>query len=328
MPANLTPQYRAAEERFRQAVTPEEKLEALQEMLATLPKHKGTEKMQADIKRRMARLRQEEEEQRRRGRRGGHFRVEKQGAGQAVLVGFPNVGKSSLVVALTNAELEVADYPFTTHLPGPGMMPFENVQIQLVDTPPLTEDYLEPWLPDLVRRADVALLVVDLGSDEVLEQVETVRQRLAARHVHLVGREPEAPEAFQLYRRTLLVGNKADVEGSAERLEVLQEWYGQEFLIVAVSARTGAGLEEFRRTLWDFLEKVRVYTKVPGKKPDLTQPFVLPRGSTVLDLAAAIHQDLAAGLKFARIWGKEAHDGQPVARDHVLHEGDVLELHR
>ncbi|MGQ9590166.1 MAG: GTPase [Planctomycetota bacterium] len=327
MPANLTPQYKAAEERFRRAVTHDEKMEALQEMLATIPKHKGTEKMQADIKKRIARLRQEEEEQRRRGKRGGYFRVEKQGAGQAVLVGFPNVGKSSLVVALTNADLEVADYPFTTHLPSPGMMPFENVQIQLVDTPPLTADYLEPWLPDLVRRAEVALLVVDLGSDDLLEQVETVRQRLAAMHIHLVGREPEEPDAFNLCRRTLVVGNKVDAEGSTERLIVLRELYGQEYLIVPVSARTGAGLEEFRRILWDFLQKVRVYTKVPGKKPDLSQPFVLPQGSTVLDLASSIHHDFVEGLKFARIWGAEAHDGQTVGRDHVLHEGDILELH-
>jgi ribosome-interacting GTPase 1 len=169
--------------------------------------------------------------------------------------------------------------------------------------------------------------VVDLGSDEALEQVETVRERLAAMHVHLVGREPEERDTFHLYRRTMLVGNKADADGAAERLEVLRELYGEEFPIVTVSARTGAGLEEFRRAVWDFLDVIRAYTKVPGKKPDLNQPFVLPRGSTVLDLASAIHKDFVEGLKFARIWGVDAHDGQTVARDHVLHEGDVLELH-
>ena len=300
MPANLTPQFKAAEDRFRQAVTHDEKLEALQEMLSAIPKHKGTEKMQGDIKRRLARLRQEEEEQSRQGKRGGHFRVEKQGAGQVILLGGPNVGKSSLVVALTNAELEVADYPFTTHQPSPGMMLYENVQIQLVDAPPLTE---------------------------ALEQVEAVRQRLAAMHVHLVGPEPEESDSFHVFRRTLLVGNKADMEGATERLEVLRELYGEEFPLLAVSARTGAGLEEFRQVLWEFLHVIRVYTKIPNKKPDLNQPFVLPQGSTVLDLAGAVHRDFANGLKFARIWGTEAHDGQPVARDHVVHEGDVLELH-
>ncbi|MEW6365542.1 MAG: GTPase [Acidobacteriota bacterium] len=327
MPANLSPEYKAADARFRQAVTPDEKLEALQEMLATIPKHKGTEKMQADLKKRIARMKLEEEQREKHGKRGGQFRVEKQGAGQAVLVGFPNVGKSSLVAAMTNAHPEVADYPFTTHLPGPGIMPFENVQLQLVDTPPLTEDIMEPWLPDLVRRADIALLVVDAGSDDALEQVEMVRKRFAAMHVDLTSRDPGGTDRQHLHRRTLLVANKSDAAGAEDRLEILREMCGAEFTILTVSAKTGHGLEDFRRSVWEFMEKIRVYTKVPGKKADKGQPYVLQRGSTVLDLASSIHKDFVAGLKSARIWGSGSHDGQQVSRDHVLSEGDIVELH-
>jgi len=326
MPANLTPEYRAAEQRFQAAETTEEKLDALQEMLRTIPKHKGTEKMQADLKRRLARLKQAEQQQRKQGKRSS-FRIDKQGAGQVALLGFPNVGKSKLVRELTGAEPEVAEYPFTTHQPIPGMMAFEDVQIQLIDTAPLTEDYLEPWLLDVVRRADAALLVVDLGSDELLEQVETVLERLAATRIHLVP--PPAPprDGLETYTPTLLVANKRDADGAAERWEILREFYGNRFPLHVVSAETHEGLEALRAKIYDLLGLLRVYTKVPGRKPDLDQPFALKQGSTVSDLAQAVHRDLADQLKFARIWGPEVHDGQQVGRDHVLQEGDVVELH-
>ncbi|HIE53396.1 MAG TPA: TGS domain-containing protein [Armatimonadetes bacterium] len=327
MPANLTPQYLAAEQRFREAVSTEEKIEALREMLATIPKHKGTEKMQADIKRRLAALRRELQTERRRGRRIHPFKVERQGAGQVVLLGFPNVGKSSLIRALTNAEPEVAAYPFTTQRPIPGMMPYENVQIQLVDTPPLTLDYLAPWLPDLARRADAALLMVDLSSDDVLEQVETIRERLAKQRIELVKTVPVQTEPLTKYLPALMVGNKQDREGAAERFAILQELYAEQFPLLAISVQTGAGLEELRRGLWERLGVVRVYTKEPGQKPDLAEPYVLKRGSTVLDLAAAVHRDFVEGLRFARIWGEGMYDGQPVKRSHVLRDGDIIELH-
>ena len=171
MPANLTPQYMSAEQRFKQASTHEEKITCLEEMLRVIPKHKGTDKLQADLKRRLSKLRQEAQKAAA-THRGYTLSVEVEGAGQIVLVGPPNVGKSTLLGALTKATPEVADYPFTTRRPMPGMMPFENVQLQLVDMPPISHEYMEPWMSQITRNADAMLLVVDLGDPAVLDTVE------------------------------------------------------------------------------------------------------------------------------------------------------------
>jgi len=169
MPANLTAQYKAAEERYRQASGHEEKLDGLREMLALLPKHKGTEKLQADLKKRISKLEEEGEHVAKSGHRGpdpGH--VKKEGAGQWVILGPPNAGKSSLLAALTNAHPEIADYPFTTRVPQPGMMPFEDALVQLVDTPAAAPEHAESFLPNLARNADGLLLVLDVTADDVV----------------------------------------------------------------------------------------------------------------------------------------------------------------
>lgn len=328
MPANLTPEYLAAEQRFREAETIEEKIEALQEMLATIPKHKGTEKMQADLRRRLSQLRREL------GRSKGPqrrvwWRVERQGAGQIVLLGAPNTGKSLLVRQLTKAEPEVAPYPFTTHRPIPGMMPFENVAIQLVDTPAISPEHWEPWLGDVVRRADAVLLLCDLSTDEALEQVETVLERMRSIKIELVGSHPSGnpfPPGLT-YRRTRIAGNKAETPEALERWEVLRELYGERFPMSLISAATGYGLEDLKRSLWEDLGVIRVYSKPPGKPPDLEEPFILKKGSTVEDLAAEVHQDFLRRLKMARVWGSTRFPGQAVERDYVLADGDVVELH-
>ena|SRR5215471_6222501 len=166
MPANLTPEYLAAEREYKSAQTHVEKIEALERMLARLPKHKGTEKLQADLKRRLSQARKESQK-----KGGAHtvpfWVVEREGAGQVALIGPPNSGKSKLLCALTHARPEVADYPFTTRLPTPGMMTFENVQIQLVDLPPLAAEFMEPWLPRVIRAAHAAVLVLNLNDPVV-----------------------------------------------------------------------------------------------------------------------------------------------------------------
>jgi len=321
MPANLTPDYLAAERKWKEATTPQDKLAALEEMLATIPKHKGTEKMQADIKRRIAKTRNEIQQRRRSGARSRpFFHVEKEGAGQVVLAGAPNTGKSAILRALSRAEPEVADYPFTTRVPQPGMVPFENVQIQLVDLPPLTADLAEPWVYGIIRGADGVLLVVDLADDDVLTQTQTVLDLLAAAKIPL--RPPGAPGSG---KPTLVVGAKADRVGAKQRLALLEE-LGIGLPVLPV-ATTGENLEVLRRRLFDLLEVVRVYSKPPGRKADHTVPFVLKRGSTVLHAAEAIHKDFAERLKYARLWGRDEYSGQMVGRDHVLEDGDVVEIH-
>ncbi len=333
MPANLTPEYLEAERKFRAATTREEKLAALEEMLATIPKHKGTEKMQADIRRRIAKLRQEAGRRPSTARHKPFYHVEKEGAGQVVLVGPPNAGKSSLLARLTHATPEIAEYPFTTRLPMPGMMEFENVQIQLVDMPPLAPSYTEPWMLALVRQADAALLVFDLADDDVLTKIEETLLLLEQANIPLRSPAPaDSPLAREGRRASasknaLVLGTKLDLPGARENLGLVREWLGERFRVLPVSAQTGENLEALRREVYDLLGIIRVYTKEPGKKPDLTAPFVLKRGSTVADIARAIHRDFVERLKYARIWGTGKFDGQLVHRDHVLEDGDIIELH-
>jgi ribosome-interacting GTPase 1 len=328
MPANLTPQYREAEERYRQAKNPPDKIRALEEMLAIIPKHKGTEKLQADLKRRISKLKAEQE-RRPATKRTTTIYVEQEGIGQVVLVGPPNVGKSSLLRRLTNAKPEVADYPFTPRRPLPGMVEFENVKIQLVDLPPVAPELTEGWVFGIIRNADLLLWVVDLGAEDLLEQMEELEKFLNQVKIFLVGLKGkgEGKESGQVAKRTMLVGNKADGVFAAEQLEILQELYRDRFPLLAVSTVTGSGLEELPRRLYEALEVIRVYTKAPGKAPDLSHPVVLPKGSTLLDAAETIHKDFAEKLKFARVWGAGKFEGQRVQRDYIVQEGDVIEFH-
>ncbi len=326
MPANLTPEYLQAEQRFKSAKTTEEKISALEEMQATIPRHKGTEKMQAELKRRLSKLRTEQA-RRPTSRAGIIHRVDKEGAGQVALVGPPNSGKSLLLRRLSHAMPEVADYPFTTRVPLPGMMPFEDVQIQLVDLPPVHPDFHESWLYQIIRNADTALLVVDLSDPDLLEDLETTLAQLANAKV-LLGRGELPGVTGWLAKPALLAANKVDTPEAADDLDILKELYGARFPILPVSAETCEGLEALRTAVFDLLEVVRVYTKPPGKKLERTAPYVLKRGSRLEDLAAHVHHDFLTQLKFARVWGHGRFEGQMVNRDYVLADKDIIELHR
>jgi len=336
MPANLTPQYAKAEEEYKQAKSAEEKLSALKKMYAVMPKHKGTEKLQADLKSKIADLKDEAERDKKGGKKGVSYKIPKQGAGQVVLLGAPNVGKSRLLSRLTKATPEVAPYPYTTREPYPGMMPWEDVFVQLVDTPPITADFMEGYVSSMVRGADAALLLVDLGDDDGPSQADDVINRLAQAKTMLVGQPPkQAPDADDTqitdpgveHVKTLLVANKIDLPGANDRLELVREFFGRRFPIHVISAEHGQGLEELRTALYRFLNVIRVYTKEPSKHADMTAPFTCPIGSTLLELAGLVHREFIEKLKSARIWGTGVYDGQTVKRDHVLHDKDVVELH-
>jgi hypothetical protein len=326
MPANLTPAYHAAEQRFRQAHTPDEKIAALEEMLAVIPKHKGTDRLQGDLKSRIAKLRKQEGKKG--GRKGFSYMVHREGSGQVALVGPANTGKSSLVARLTLAHPDVADYPYTTREPVPGMMPFENVAIQLVDLPPLSEEHLDPWIFDVVRAADLFWLVV--GAEDPLSDMESARRLLRNGRIEVrpAGEpEPDGVPPGWRSRKALLVVTGLDRPGASGNVSALVELLDRRWPVVPVSSTTGHGLEELRRRTFEALEIVRVYTKQPGKPPDLDGPFTVPRGATVGDLAERIHKDVLAHMKFARLWGKSVYDGQTVQREHILEEGDVVEIH-
>lgn len=312
MPANLTPDYLAAERDYKSARTQAEKVAALEQMLATIPKHKGTEKLQADLKHRLSQARKEAQK-----KGGAHaapfYWVEKEGAGQVVLIGPPNSGKSQLVCALTHARPDVADYPFTTRFPTPGMMAYENVQIQLVDLPPLSVQFMEPWIPQVIRGAGQSVLLVGLDDADVLDEIDFVAGTL---------------DRLRLPPPGLLVANKIDLAGAGDSFTALEELYRDRYRCVAISALTGRNLDGFARAVFDLLGIVRVYTKAPGKMPDLAAPYILHRGQTVEDAAAHVHRDFAEHLKFARLFHLPGdHDGRMVERTHLVEDEDILEFH-
>jgi ribosome-interacting GTPase 1 len=324
MPANLTPQYLEAERNFRMAKTPLEKIAALEEMLAVMPKHKGTDHLRADLRTRIAKLTQSLDKKTATQR--ASMMIERVGAGQVAVIGLPNTGKSQIVASLTKATPTVAAYPFTTHSATPGMMVYENIQVQLIDTPPLSEQPPEWWLLNIIRRADALLVVVDLSDDPVF-QLEMVAMHLEEKKIGLGEGRAEAEEEGPLtYKKALVAGNKLDLDSSGANLRALKDRYGDRLPIVPVSALS-EGLDELRLNIFRMLDIIRVYTKTPGGKPDMTDPIILDRGSTLEAAAASVHKDFARKLKYARIWGSGKHDGIMAKRDHVLQDGDVIELH-
>ncbi|NQU22016.1 MAG: 50S ribosome-binding GTPase [Candidatus Nealsonbacteria bacterium] len=327
MPANLTAQYLKAEEEYRRSSTVDEELKCLQVMLQEIPKHKGTDHLQAMLKSKISKAKREITTEKKGGSRG--LRIPRQGAGTAILLGPPNTGKSQLVATLTRAEPEVAPYPFTTKLPAPAMMPWEDVHVQLIDTPPITADYMDSHLHGLTRAADLALLVVDLGSDDGVEQCQEVLDRLSTTKTRLAATSYLDEEDVGLsYTQTFLVANKIDADDARERLDLLHELCPLDFREFVVSAKEATGLEELREAVFRSMDVVRVYTKLPSaKQPDFDRPFTIRRGRTLLDLAGQVHKDYAERLKNARVWGSAVHDGTVVKGDYVLHDKDVVELH-
>lgn len=328
MPANLTPQYSAAEEAYKKAITGEEKLACLKTMFRLLPKHKHSEKMQADLKTKMSKVRDEIEKKKATPVKSNTItNIPKQGAGQVVILGAPNVGKSSIITKVTKASSTVAPYPFTTREPFPGMMETDEIRIQLIDLPPITKDHLESWQANMIRNADAAILVIDLGDDDGLTATQEVLDRLAEAKIKLsFDDETDADPEFD-WTRCLVVGNKIDLPDADFRKELYADLVGSTPVWSCLSCTADTGVTEFKSAVFKLLGLLRIYSKQQGKPLVKKDPFTVPDGSTVIDLAEAIHQDLAKSFKHARIWGTGVIDGQTVSRDHELHDLDVVEVH-
>ncbi len=326
MPANLPPEYFEAERKYKQATTPQEKISALEELISTVPKHKGTDKIRADLRRRLSKLREESLRKKKSGR-GDIYTVERQGAAQVAIIGFSNSGKSSVLKALTNANPVIADYPMSTVIPISGMMPYEDIQFQLVDLPPIGNESTDGWVSGILRNANIFMMVVDLSEDPDI-QAELLIGQLTEWRIQILKRGEKKEQKHSLkYKPLILTANKSDLPDTDEGFKRLKQKYESSYPVVSISAKLKEGVEELRMVVFENSWIIRVYSKEPGKTPDMDTPFTMPAGTDVLDLANIIHKDFVNNLKYACIWGSAKFDGQRVQKDYILQDRDVVEYH-
>ncbi|MFH1729422.1 MAG: TGS domain-containing protein [Pseudomonadota bacterium] len=329
MPANLTPIYKQAEEAFKKAATNEEKIAALEHMLAVIPKHKGTDKMQADLRKKLSKFKNQSEKSS--GKSSGSdakFHIKKEGAAQIALVGLPNSGKSSFVDLSTNASPEIAEFAFTTRAPLAGMLQFENVQFQLIDLPPLSDEYCEYWVFNNIRNSDIVILFLDMGATDTLGDFEKCKELLKEKKMILFGKnEPEETSLSLAYKKTIIFITKMDLDPDEVIFELFEKELGKDFDLYPVSFLDEKTIGTIPRRIFELMNIVRVYSKARGKKPDRSQPFIFKRGSTLLDFAKSVHKEFVDKMKFACIWGEGKYDGQRVNKDYVLEDEDCIELH-
>jgi uncharacterized protein len=326
MPTNLPPEYYKIEEQFRAASDTTERIELLEEMLRVIPKHKGTDHLRADLRKKLAKLKEAGQGRKGASKQASAFHVEREGAGQVAVIGCTNSGKSALVAGLTNAAPEVSPAPLTTWQPTPGMMPVANVQIQLIDTPPLNPDYVEAELFNLLRQVDLLLLLLNLQGDP-LQEMEDALALLEQHRILPQGRPAPAGDLRRFTVKPLVVvANQVDDERLDDDFAALCELLEKPCPLLAVSVVAGRNLESLKQAIFERLQIMRIYSKPPGREPNLDSPFVLPLDSTVEEFAGRVHKDFLENLKSARVWGEGVFDGQLVGREHVLHDGDVVEL--
>ena len=387
MPANLPAEARAKWIKVMEARTPEEKIKALEEFLSAVPKHKGTANLRLWATRRLAELREEIEIRRRkRAGRGPRFFIEKEGAAQVIVVGPANTGKSSIVSILTGAKTKIADYPYSTIEPVPGMYKFKDVLFQLIDTPPLSpgsRSGLNSRVIGLIRNADAIMIILDINDDptddfeRIYDElnshgillhkprgrviIERQRSGKLGIRVALMGRlldctpddirkllesyrinnalvkiygdvtlddVEQAVFESRLYKPSIIVINKADLDlKKAITKGRLLKKMNPDIPVIVASAKWRKGFEKLGEILFNELELIRIYTKQPnGQVSD--KPLILKKGSTVLDVAKSIHKKFVENFLYAKIWGPSAkYPGERVGLDHVLHDGDIVEIH-
>lgn len=325
MPANLPPQFYDLEKEYREKKTIQEKIEVLKKMYAIMPKHKGTDKLQAEIKAKISKLKEELEYQRKNKGKRSSFYIEKEGAGQVVLVGPPNSGKSTLFYLLSSVPSEIGEYPFTTKTPIVGMVPFEDIKIQFIDLPPISEDS-DYTIFDIIRNSDLILIILSFEIN-LNEEFGKIIKILDDKGIKLLGEGTSEDYLFgPLNKRGLIFINKSDLLTQEEIDNLLTDFkttlpliYGSSELII--------NIEELIKKVYEGLNIIRVYTKEPGKPPDMTDPLILKKGATVLDAAYKLHKEIAKNLKYARLWGSSRFEGQQVNRDYVLQDKDIVEFH-
>lgn len=345
MPINPTLEYQKAERKYHEARTISEKIKALEEMLRTCPKHKGSEGLQQEIKTKLSKLRDLQEKQKTTGARA-QIAVRKEGAAQVVILGVPNSGKSTLLSKLTNAKPVIADYPFTTTMPEIGVMEYEGVKIQIVEIPAITADYtlknMGPTFLGIVRQAELAII---LANDE--KEFELIKDELAQSNIIIDRERPKIHISKSGSGGLMFVGKiKADEETAKKvlrehgvhnatvefqevaTLEDLEEVLTEGISYVKTfSIKRDEDIENLKGKIWKNLGLIKVFTKQPGRKKDYP-PVPMKKGSTIRDLALRVHKDFLKKFGFARVWGDSVKfEGAQQGLDHVLEDNDVVEFH-
>jgi small GTP-binding protein len=327
MPTNLPPEYFAADKKFREAESASAKISALEEMMSTIPKHKGTDKLRADLRRKISKLKSDKQKKKGATKHESEYHIEKEGAGRIVIVGLPNVGKSSLVAHLTHATPKISESPFTTWQPLPGMVPIEDIQVQLIDTPPLNKEHTEPELFDLLRTSDLILIIVDLQATP-FQQLEDSLEMLKEHKIVPENKKETIEDERQVNLiPVLVIVNKDDDDKCDQDFEVFKELLEIELPLIPISILKERNIEILKVKIFETLGIIRIYSKPPGKDADLTKPFIIKKGCNVEEFAGKVHHDFYQKLKTARVWGSNVFDGQLVGRDHILQDKDVVELH-
>ncbi len=347
---NLPAEAKAKWIRVMEAKTPEEKIQALQDFLSHVPKHKGTENLVMWARRRMAELREQAEKDRRKSSgRGLQLFVEKDGAGQVILLGDFQL-RCTLMRALTKVKQDPVELPVV------GMTYFEDVRIQLVNPPYFTPE--SRWASRIIgmaRNAEVLLLTVrdheeyqrfrdflsnngiDLGRPRGRVILERMRTGSGVRVVNMGKLLDTSEEELRRYVegfgfRSAIVKIMGEVGLDDVERAIFESGTSKPAVLVSPSALSQPSipperLEDIRKSLFIELDVIRVYTKEPFEPPT-KDPLVLRRGSTVADVAKKLHTSLYEGLTYARVWGKSArHQGQRVGPDWILEDGDVVEIH-
>lgn len=327
MPTNLPPEYFRAEQTFREAESTSAKVAALEEMMSTIPKHKGTDKLRAELRRKISKLKEDQQKKKGAGKHESEYHIEKEGAGRVVLIGFENTGKSSIVAALTHATPKISEAPFTTWQPTPGMMEFEDIQIQLIDTPPLSKEHSQPELFDLIRSSDLILIVVDLQATPFQHLEDSLNLLNEHKIIPAQWKEKTIDERRIEFLPVMVIVNKDDDDKFDEDFIVFKDLTEIDLPLVPISVINKRNFSKLKNEIFESLEIIRIYSKPPGKEPDLTKPFILRKGNTIDELAGKVHHDFIHNLRTARVWGKNVFDGQMVGRDHILHDKDIVELH-
>jgi ribosome-interacting GTPase 1 len=367
-----------------------QKIKLMREFISLVPKHKGTNKLLGNVRRRIAALERELEKSkaRRKGSRGSSFSVAKEGAGQIIILGPTNVGRSSLLGSVTNAKADVTPIPYATRKPAVGMLSYQDVQFQLVEAPALVKGAADgrmdgPQVLGLARNADGLLLMVDLSGDPSA-QLQMLRLELEQAGVMIERSEGEVEverlssgigvqvagggvlvdctredirrmlESYGIssalvkvqgkvtlddienslfssitYKPTLVVANKEDTPKAETRLKQLKEATDEVSLpLLPVSCRSNQGLEGLGQLIFEILGIMRVYSKKPSDKEPSPKPIVAEKGAAVIDVAKELHSSLYQSFRYARVWGPSAkYPGQKVGSNHILKDGDTLEIH-